>query len=61
MEERLKNITNKLQLHGETIEKHHEILKQMNTSINKYGDEIIVMVSSNRDLRSHAFLEKCSV
>ena len=55
MEEKLKNITNKLQLHDETIEKHNEILKQMNTSISKHGDEIIVMVSSNRGLRSHGF------
>ena len=41
-EERLKNITNKLQLHDETIEKHQEILKQMNASINKYVGEMIV-------------------
>ena len=52
MKERLKNITNELQLHGETIEKHNEILKQMNASINKYADEIIVMVSSNRVRRA---------
>ena len=52
-------MTNKLQLHDERIEKHHEILQQMNISINKYVGEMIV--SSNCGLPNYIFWEKYSV